>query len=73
MQAQQAMRQTSVRAFAVLVAILVVGLLAFSAITIATVGAGRGGDSRATQTSSAPAGGYNDLAPDRTHTHGDLP
>jgi hypothetical protein len=73
MQAQQVLTRGSRKGLGVALVALVVAIGAMLAIAFANTSSGTPAASKATGATTQPAGGYNDLQPDRTKTHGQLP
>ncbi|HET6311358.1 MAG TPA: hypothetical protein VFH00_10195 [Candidatus Nitrosotalea sp.] len=72
MQAQQVLTRGSRKSLGVALVALVVAIGAMLAIAFAAT-TGTPSAPKATGATTQPAGGYNDLQPDRTKTHGQLP
>jgi hypothetical protein len=73
MQAQQVLSRGSRKGLGVALVALVVAIGAMLAIVFAATASGTPAAPRATGATVQPSGGYNELQPDRTTTHGQLP
>jgi hypothetical protein len=73
MQAQQVLTRGSRKSLGVALVVLIVAIGAMLAIAFAATTSGTPSAPKATGATTQPAGGYNDLQPDRTKTHGQLP
>jgi hypothetical protein len=73
MQAQQVLSRGSRKGLGVALVALVVAIGAMLAIVFAATASSTPSAPKAAGATTQPAGSYNDLQPDRTKTHGQLP